>query len=133
MAADLKMKVFEPEFAGKMNFYLSASMTSCAIRMTSPALASSFAKPGNGSLANTLCGTSTSRLAYPEYRLAESLPEKLQGSLPTIEELEMNWGRHPKTNPSEPSPSFLTFFERSGFARFGYCERQPFVLCATPT
>jgi predicted nuclease of restriction endonuclease-like (RecB) superfamily len=34
---DLKMGPFKPEYAGKMNFYSPWSMTSCAIRMTSPA------------------------------------------------------------------------------------------------
>jgi hypothetical protein len=31
-------------------------------------------------------------IGISEYRLAESLPEKLQGSLPTIEELENELG-----------------------------------------
>jgi len=31
-------------------------------------------------------------IGISEYRLAESLPEKLQGSLPTVEELESELG-----------------------------------------
>jgi len=31
-------------------------------------------------------------IGIAEYRLAESLPEKLQGSLPTVEELENELG-----------------------------------------
>jgi hypothetical protein len=31
-------------------------------------------------------------IGISEYRLAESLPEKLQGSLPTVEELETELG-----------------------------------------
>jgi hypothetical protein len=65
IVVDLKMQAFEPEFAGKMNFYLSAVN---ALR--------DINKP----------------IGISEYRLVESLPEKLQGSLPTIEELESELG-----------------------------------------
>jgi hypothetical protein len=35
-------------------------------------------------------------IGISEYRLAENLPEKLQGSLPTVEELESELGSAPE-------------------------------------
>jgi hypothetical protein len=41
---------------------------------------------------NTRSKTNGKPIGISEYRLAESLPEKLQGSLPTVEELESELG-----------------------------------------
>lgn len=91
VVVDLKMKSFEPEFAGKMNFYLSAVDD----QMRHP-----DDKPTIGLL---LCKDSKNRLkieyalrdvqkpigvAEWQTRLVESLPKKLRGSLPTVAELE---------------------------------------------
>ena len=87
---DLKMKAFEPEFAGKMNFYLSA---------VDDRLRHSDDRPSIGLL---LC-KERSRLtveyalrglkkpigvAQWQTKLVESLPRNLKGSLPTVAEIE---------------------------------------------
>jgi predicted nuclease of restriction endonuclease-like (RecB) superfamily len=101
VVVDLKMKAFEPEFAGKMNFYLSAVMstTSCAIRTISQVSASSFAKPGNDSLPNTRSATSTNRLAYPNTSWPKVFLKNCREACPPLRNWRMNWGRHPKRNP----------------------------------
>jgi hypothetical protein len=62
-------------------------------------------------------------IGISEYRLAESLPEKLKGSLPTIEELESEMGAPQQRSPIEyvgrrnrdpihPCKALLTFTRR---------------------
>ena len=120
------MKAFEPEFAGKMNFYLSA--VNDLLRHPDDQPTNPLAYPNTGwpkvfpkncrgslptieelenelaSIGIILCKTRERFVAeyalrdinkpigISEYRLAESLPEKLQGILPTIEELENELG-----------------------------------------
>jgi YhcG PDDEXK nuclease domain len=87
---DLKAVSFKPEFAGKMNFYLSA-------------VDAQMRHPDDRSSIGLLLCKSKNRLVV-EYalrdlkkpigvagwkaRMVESLPEELKGSLPTVEELE---------------------------------------------
>ena len=59
--------------------------------MTSPALAS-FSAKRERFVAEYALRDINKPIGMSEYRLAESLPEKLQGSLPTIEELENELG-----------------------------------------
>lgn len=54
---ELKASEFQPEFAGKMNFYLSAVETCCAMSRTRPLLALSSARPRTRSSPSMPCGT----------------------------------------------------------------------------
>lgn len=90
VVVDLKARRFEPEFAGKMNFYLSA-------------VDDRMRKPGDApSIGLILCKTHSKIIA--EYalrhlqrpvgvaryvtRLTEKLPRELADKLPTIEQIE---------------------------------------------
>jgi hypothetical protein len=64
VVVDLKMRAFEPEFAGKMNSISQPSTTSCGILTTSQVLALSCARREIGSSPNTRYATSTSRSEY---------------------------------------------------------------------
>lgn len=88
---DLKMRAFEPEFAGKMNFYLSA-------------VDDLLRHPGDAaSIGVILCKTKNATVAEYALRdlskpigvsthltelLTRSLPDNLKSDFPTIEELE---------------------------------------------
>jgi len=85
---DLKMKAFEPEFAGKMNFYLSAVNDLLRHPEDQPSIGIILCKTRERFVAEYALRDINKPIGISEYRLAESLPEKLQGSLPTIEELE---------------------------------------------
>jgi hypothetical protein len=58
------MREFEPEFAGKMNFYLSAVNDLCVIQTTSRVLVLSCARREIGSSPNARYATSTSPSEY---------------------------------------------------------------------
>ena len=92
VVVDLKMKAFEPEFAGKMNFYLSAVNELLRHPDDQPSIGIILCKTRDRFVAEYALRDINKPIGISEYRLAESLPEKLKGSLPTIEELESELG-----------------------------------------
>lgn len=92
IVVDLKMQAFEPEFAGKMNFYLSAVNDLLRHPDDQPSIGIILCKTKERFVAEYALRDINKPIGISEYRLAESLPEKLQGSLPTIEELESELG-----------------------------------------
>ena len=89
---DLKTVPFQPEFAGKMNFYLSAVNNLLRHPDDQPSIGLILCKTKNQVVAEYALEDYSKPIGISEYRLAESLPEKLQGSLPTVEELESELG-----------------------------------------
>lgn len=85
---DLKMTAFKPEFAGKMNFYLSAVDDSLRNPGDNPTIGIILCKSKNKVLVEYALRDTQKPIAVPEFQLVESLPEQFKGSLPTIEELE---------------------------------------------
>ena len=93
---DLKAKAFEPEFAGKMNFYLAAVDDLLRHPNDQPSIGLIICKTKDQVVAEYALRNSTTPIGISEYKLAESLPAALRGSLPTIEDLEMELGRENK-------------------------------------
>ena len=85
---DLKMTAFKPEYAGKMNFYLSAVDDLMRHPHDEPSIGILLCKSKNKVLAEYALRDLNKPLGIAEYQLAEALPQKLEGSLPTVEELE---------------------------------------------
>jgi predicted nuclease of restriction endonuclease-like (RecB) superfamily len=93
VVVDLKAKEFEPEFAGKMNFYLAAVDDLLRHPDDRQSIGLIICKTKNQIVAEYALRNSTTPIGISEYRLAESLPEDLKVSLPSIEELENELGR----------------------------------------
>jgi predicted nuclease of restriction endonuclease-like (RecB) superfamily len=85
---DLKMRAFEPEFAGKMNFYLSAVNDILRHADDQPSIGIILCKTRDRVVAEYALRDVSKPIGISEYHLAESLPDALKGSLPTIEQLE---------------------------------------------
>jgi predicted nuclease of restriction endonuclease-like (RecB) superfamily len=85
---ELKDKDFKPEYAGKMNFYLSCVDDLVKHQTDQPSIGLILCKSKNNILAEYTLRDMTKPIGLAEYRLTESLPENLKTSLPTIEELE---------------------------------------------
>jgi predicted nuclease of restriction endonuclease-like (RecB) superfamily len=87
---DLKTKPFQPEFAGKMNFYLSAVDDLLRHRDDQPSLGIILCKAGNQAVAEYALRDIAKPVGVSSYvtRLVESLPADLRSSLPTVAELE---------------------------------------------
>ncbi len=92
---DLKAKAFEPEFVGKMNFYLAAVDDLLRHPEDRPSIGLIICKMKDQIVAEYALRNTITPIGISEYKLSESLPTDLQGSLPTIEELENELGREP--------------------------------------
>lgn len=95
VVVDLKMKPFEPEFAGKMNFYLSAVDDQMRHPDDAPTIGLLLCKDSRNRLKIEYALRDVKKpigVAEWQTRLVESLPKKLRGSLPTVEELERELG-----------------------------------------
>lgn len=85
---ELKMGEFKPEFAGKMNFYLSAVDDLLRHEKDEPSIGLILCKSKNKFIAEYALRDMRKPIGVSEMQLIEKLPENLKGSLPTIEELE---------------------------------------------
>ncbi len=84
---DLKMGEFEPEFAGKMNFYLSAVDDLLKADMDNPSIGIILCKTKNAIDVEYALRDLNKPLGISEFTFHE-LPEKIQSNLPTVGELE---------------------------------------------
>jgi YhcG PDDEXK nuclease domain len=82
------MQAFRPEFAGKMNFYLSAVNELLRHQDDQPSIGLILCKTRDRVIAEYSLRDVSKPIGVSEYQLASALPEKLKGTLPTIEELE---------------------------------------------
>lgn len=85
---DLKMHSFQPEFAGKMNFYLSAVDDLMRHSDDQPSIGIILCKTKNRVVAEYALRDMNKPIGVSEFRLVEALPQDLQSQLPTVEELE---------------------------------------------
>ena len=90
---DLKMGPFKPEYAGKLNFYLSAVDDLLRHSDDKPTIGLVLCKSKNRMVAEYALRDMSKPLSISEFRSLEALPEGLKSSLPTIEELEAELAR----------------------------------------
>jgi predicted nuclease of restriction endonuclease-like (RecB) superfamily len=91
---DLKMEAFRPEFAGKMNFYLSAVDAQLRHAEDRPSIGLLLCQERNRHTVEYALRDLKKPIGVSEWRtrLVESLPKELRGSLPSVEELEAELG-----------------------------------------
>jgi len=87
---DLKMKTFEPEFAGKMNFYLSAVDDQLRHADDKPSIGLLLCKERDHVTVEYALRDLKKPIGVAQWqtKLVESLPKNLKGSLPTVAEIE---------------------------------------------
>ncbi|HLF05620.1 MAG TPA: PDDEXK nuclease domain-containing protein [Thermoplasmata archaeon] len=85
---DLKTEPFKPEFAGKMNFYLSAVDDILRHAEDRPSIGLILCRDRNKLVAEYALRDLRKPIGVAGYRLMERLPADLEGSLPTVEEIE---------------------------------------------
>lgn len=88
VVVDLKTQPFRAEFAGKMNFYLSAVNDLLRHPDDQPSIGLILCKTRDRVVAEYSLRDVSKPIGVSEYQLAAALPEKLKGTLPTIEEIE---------------------------------------------
>ncbi len=90
---ELKNTHFIPEFAGKLNFYLSAVDSLIKDESDNPTIGILLCKDKNNVEAEFALRDMNKPMGVSELRLVESLPENLRSSLPTIEEIEEEFSK----------------------------------------
>ena len=88
MSSALPQCDLQPEFAGKINFYLSAVDDLLRHPDDKPSIGIILCKSKNKIVAEYSLRDTTKPIGVSSYQLAEALPESFKGSLPSIEELE---------------------------------------------
>ena len=85
---ELKGGKFKPEHLGQLGFYMTAVDAQIKAADDNPTIGLLLCKSKNEVVAEYALRDTARPLGVAEYELAESLPERLQTSLPTIEQIE---------------------------------------------
>ena len=85
---DLKSGKFKPEYAGKMNFYLSAVDDLLRYPGDNPSIGLILCRSKVGILAEYTLRDINKPIGLAEYRLNDALPKEIKTNLPSIEELQ---------------------------------------------
>jgi len=85
---DLKMDIFKPEYAGKMNFYLSAIDAEVKHPQDNPSIGLILCKTKNKLIVEYALNDSKKPIGVSAFKITESLPKHLKGELPSIEDIE---------------------------------------------
>lgn len=88
VAVDLKTGQFVPEYAGKMNFYLSIIDDKIKSDIDNPSIGLILCKDKNKVVAEYALKDMTKPIGVSEYKLMNVLPEELKDKLPSIEDIE---------------------------------------------
>lgn len=92
VVVELKTVDFEPEFAGKLNFYLKAVDEQRRGPQDAPSIGLLLCKAKDRLVAEYALSDIHKPLGLASYELSHSLPEALRDKLPSIEQLEAELG-----------------------------------------
>lgn len=90
---ELKTGDFEPEHAGKLNFYLKAVDKQKKTESDNPTIGILLCKNRDKIVAEYALSDINKPIGVTEYQLTQSLPKNLQSSLPSIEAIEVELGK----------------------------------------
>jgi predicted nuclease of restriction endonuclease-like (RecB) superfamily len=90
---ELKTVDFEPEHAGKLNFYLKAVDSQLRTEQDMPSVGILRCKKKDKVVVEYALSDIHKPIGVSEYHLTQSLPKKLKSSLPSVKEIEKELGR----------------------------------------
>jgi len=88
VVVELKAGKFKPEFAGKLNFYLSAVDSQLKKETDNPSIGIILCKKKDKIEVEYSLRDINKPLGISEYHLTEAIPENIKAQLPSIEEIE---------------------------------------------
>ena len=88
VVVELKGGKFKPEHLGQLGFYLTAVDRQVKSEHDNPTIGLLLCKSKNKVVAEYALGDKSQPMGIAEYKLLQSLPEPLQTSLPSIEQIE---------------------------------------------
>jgi predicted nuclease of restriction endonuclease-like (RecB) superfamily len=101
VVVELKNRKFIPEYAGKLNFYLSAVDTLLKRNDDQPTIGLLLCRDKNNIEVEFALRDMNKPMGVSEYTLVEALPDNLKGAMPTVQEIEndlLQLGVHDKRN-----------------------------------
>ena len=90
VVVELKNRKFIPEYAGKLNFYLSAVDSLLKREDDRPTIGLLLCRDKNNIEVEFALRDMNKPMGVSEYTLVETLPDNLKGALPTVEEIEQD-------------------------------------------
>ena len=87
-AVELKTGKFKPEYAGKMNFYLSVLDDQVKSAADNPSVGLILCRDENRLVAEYALKDMTKPIGVSEYKLLEDIPTELQDTVPSLEDME---------------------------------------------
>ena len=88
VVVELKNRKFIPEYAGKLNFYLSAVDSLLKRDDDQPTIGLLLCRDKNNIEVEFALRDMSKPMGVSEYTLVDALPDNLKGALPTVEEIE---------------------------------------------
>jgi len=85
---ELKNTAFKPEYAGKLNFYLSAVDNTMRKNVDNPTIGLLLCKEKNNIIAEYSLQEINRPIGVSEYKLVEKLPSEFENALPSVEDIE---------------------------------------------
>jgi predicted nuclease of restriction endonuclease-like (RecB) superfamily len=90
VVVELKNRKFIPEYAGKLNFYLSAVDSLLKREDDQPTIGLLLCRDKNNIEVEFALRDMNKPMGVSEYTLVETLPDNLKGAMPTVEEIEQD-------------------------------------------
>jgi predicted nuclease of restriction endonuclease-like (RecB) superfamily len=90
IAIELKVGKFKPEFAGKMNFYLSVLNDTVKLPDENPSIGIIICKEKSRTIVEYALKESNQPIGVATYQTTKKLPSNLEKYLPTTDEIEKN-------------------------------------------
>ncbi len=87
IAVELKIGEFEPEYVGKMQFYLAVLNDKVKLADENPSIGIILCRDKNKTIVEYALAQSASPVGIAKYELVSKLPENLRGQLPTPEQI----------------------------------------------
>lgn len=88
VAVELKIGEFKPEYAGKMQFYLSALNKQVKLEDENPSIGMIFCKEKNKIVVEYALRDATHPMGVVTYKITQTLPNNLKGLLPSQKDIE---------------------------------------------
>jgi len=88
VVVELKTTKFKPEYAGKLNFYITAVDKELKEKNDNPTIGILICKSKNNTIVEYALNNIDTPIGVSEYKLAKTLPKELESVLPSIEEIE---------------------------------------------
>lgn len=88
MVIELKTGEFKPEYAGQLNFYLSAVDGMLKQKQDNPTIGLLLCKSKNNLVAEYSLKDMSKPMGVSEYRVTSNLPVELEAQLPSVEDIQ---------------------------------------------